>query len=205
MKKAKKIPISIQNIEQWQTSRRHFVKGLLFTGIITQIPFLSACISKDKEDILPFGQLNDKQNKILFEVQNILFPNDGNGPSAKDIKALEYLQWVILDSRMDPSEVEYLLNGIRWLEESSGEIYSNPFLKLSDENMSYLIAKVSKENWGESWLSVVLTLIFEALLSDPQYGGNTDSMGWKWLNHNPGNPRPTEELLYDKIFEAINN
>jgi len=203
MPNSKNIPATLQNIEQWQMSRRHFVKGLLIAGAITQIPFLSACLNESKEAVLPFGQLNSTQKDILKEVQNILFPNDGNGPSAKDVNALEYLQWVISDSRMDPSEVEYLLNGIKWIEEISDEIYSNSFLELSQNEKENLIAKVSKQNWGESWLSVVLTLIFEALLSDPQYGGNINSTGWEWLNHNPGNPRPTEELLYDNIFEAI--
>ena len=184
-------------------SRRHFVKGLFIAGVITQIPFLSACLNEEDKEELPFDQLNDKQKDILKEVQNILFPNDGNGPSAEDVNVLNYLQWVISDSRMDPSEVEYLLNGIAWLEESSEETYSNPFLELSQNDKESLIAKVSKENWGESWLSVILTLIFEALLSDPKYGGNTDSMGWKWLSHNPGNPRPNQELLYDNIFEHI--
>lgn len=201
--KTKKIPTTLQNIEQWQMSRRHFVKGLLIAGTITQIPFLSACLNEDsKSEVLPFGELNSTQKDILKEVQNILFPNEGNGPSAKDVNALNYLQWVISDSRMDPSEVEYLLNGIKWIEETSNEIYSSSFLQLSKKEKENLIAKTSKESWGESWLSVVLTLIFEALLSDPQYGGNTNSIGWKWLHHNPGNPRPTEELLYDNIFET---
>ena len=202
----KKVPVSIQNIEKWQMSRRHFVKGLLIAGTITQIPFLSACLNKDKEEErLALGVLNNKQKDILKEIQAILFPNDGNGPSASDVRALDYLQWVISDSRMDPSEVEYLINGIAWVEESSKENLSQSFLKLSQSNKEKLVAKVSRESWGESWLSVVLTLIFEALLSDPQYGGNTDSIGWKWLNHYPGNPRPTKDLLYDKVFETINS
>ena len=202
--KYKIIPTSLQNIEQWQMSRRHFVKGLFIAGVITQIPFLSACLNEnEREENAAFGQLNSQQKDILKEIQDILFPNDGNGPSSEDINALNYLQWVISDERMDPDEVEYLLNGIKWIEETSDEIYSIPFLKLSKNEKENLIEKVSKENWGESWLSVVLTLIFEALLSDPQYGGNTNSTGWEWLHHNPGNPRPTEELLYDNIFKTI--
>jgi hypothetical protein len=202
----KEIPISLQNIEKWQMSRRHFVKGLLIAGVVTQIPFLSACLNEDKkEQRLPFGILNSNQRTCLKEVQSILFPSDGNGPSASDINALDYLQWVISDSRMDPSEVKYLINGVAWLEESSEENFSQSFLNLSQSNKEKLVAKISKESWGESWLSVILTLIFEALLSDPQYQGNTNSVGWKWLNHNPGNPRPTKDLLYDKVFETINS
>lgn len=202
--KNKQIPSSLENIEKWQISRRSFVKGLLIAGAITQIPFLSTCVNSSTNDKeLPFGQLNARQKSVLNEVQIILFPNDGNGPSAADINALEYLQWVISDSKMDPTEVEYIINGIKWIEESSDETFSDGFLELSIEEKENLISIVSKENWGENWLSVILTFIFEALLSDPLYGSNKESVGWKWLNHNPGYPRPTEDLLYDNIFNNI--
>lgn len=204
---AKSIPATLENIEQWHLSRRQFVKGLLIAGALTQIPLLSACTNsenhKNKNKKLPFGTLNQNQQSTLKEIQDILFPNDGNGPSASDINALSYLQWVILDPRMDPSEVEYIINGIQWIEETANENYSKPFLDLSQPQKEQLIEDISIENWGESWLSVILTLIFEALLSDPQYGGNPDSIGWKWLEHYPGYPRPSKDLLYDTIFEQI--
>ena len=40
--------------------------------------------------------------------------------------------------------------------------------------------------WGRAWLSLLLYYIFEALLSDPVYGGNPDGIGWQWLEHQPG-------------------
>ena len=51
-------------------------------------------------------------------------------------------------------------------------------------------------SWGRSWISVMLLHIFEALLSDPIYSGNSDEKGWKWLNYSPGNPRPFEGKAY---------
>ncbi len=202
--KQKEAPATIENIERWQMSRRQFVKSMLVASVISQIPILSACANEPKEtNGLAFGQLNKHQKAIMKEVQIILFPDDGNGPSATDINASKYLQWVISDTSMDPEEVEYILNGISWIEETVEEDYSQKFLELSIEEKETLIVNVSKTNWGKSWLSVILTLIFEALLSDPQYGGNTDTAGWKWLNHYPGYPRPTEDLLYDKIFNTI--
>jgi len=202
--KNKQIPATLKNIEKWQISRRGFVKKLLIAGTITQIPFLFSCVDNSfNEEKLPFGQLNAKQKNILKEIQLILFPNDGNGPSANDINALNYIQWVISDSRMDSTEVDYIINGIKWIEETSEETFSDDFLELSEKKKKKLIVIVSKEGWGENWLSVVLTFIFEALLSDSQYGGNTKSVGWKWLNHNPGYPRPTEDLLYNNIFKNI--
>ncbi len=202
-------PPSINNIDQWQLTRKNFVKGILLAGIFTQIPFLSAC-KQEKIDtnIVSSGnknKLNETQLSILRDIQLILFPNDGNGPSASDINADKYLQWVISDKRMDTSEVEYIVNGLTWVNETAAEEYKEIFTNLSDKEKVSLVRKISKLSWGESWLSVILTLIFEALLCDPQYIGNPNSVGWKWLNYYPGNPRPTQELLYDEVFETIRN
>ena len=37
----------------------------------------------------------------------------------------------------------------------------------------------------------VLSYILEALATDPIYGGNTNEIGWDWLEHQPGMPRPS--------------
>jgi len=202
-------PVSINNIEQWQLSRKNFVKGLLLAGVITQIPFLSACENKKIDTKITSNnntrKLNNTQLSILKDIQLILLPNDKNGPSATDINADKYLQWVISDQRMDSDEVEYIVNGLTWVNETAVEEYKQIFIKLSLSEKKELVAKISKLNWGESWLSIILTLIFEALLCDPQYIGNPNSIGWKWLNYYAGNPRPTQELLYDKILETIKN
>jgi len=50
----------------------------------------------------------------------------------------------------------------------------------------------------------MLTLIFEALLLDPIYGVNTNNIGWNWLNHDPGVPRPNKENMYPTIYTTIN-
>ena len=49
------------------------------------------------------------------------------------------------------------------------------------------------------WLSTLITYTLEALLSDPLYGGNTNGIGWKWLGHDPGNPRPSADKIYGRL------
>jgi gluconate 2-dehydrogenase gamma chain len=144
--------------------------------------------------------LSLQQKEMVASIQGILFPDDGNGPGAADIHALEYLQWVLSDKEKDPEEVEYLINGIGWVDETAVEDTGRSYLDLNEGERETLIEKISKEDWGESWLSVILTFIFEALLCDPQYGGNPDEAGWKWLSHDPGQPRPTPPLLYPNIL-----
>ena len=39
----------------------------------------------------------------------------------------------------------------------------------------------------------------EALLTDPAYGGNPDGIGWRWLGHTPGYPRPSAATIYPRL------
>ncbi len=111
---------------------------------------------------------------------------------------------MLWDERMDPEEKEYIIDGIGWVDETAEEKYSKSYVQLSQSEQEKLVADISNESWGSSWLSVILTFIFEALLSDPQYGSNPDRIGWVWLQHNPGYPRPTQLLLYPEILKNNN-
>lgn len=206
IKTVKRAPASLKDRHKWRMSRKDFLKGMLFSFAVTQVPFLSACSHKNTGKLKPFAnRLDHDQLEIVKIVQNILFPNDGNGPGALDIHAHNYLQWVMSDPRMEREEVEYIINGTGWVDETAQEDYSKDFISLSREDQEQLINKISKQSWGEDWLSFLLTYIFEALLSDPLYGGNPEETGWKWLKVYPGYPRPDKTLLYDKIFETVNS
>ena len=194
------VPKSMQNIKAWQLTRKQFIASMVSASIVSQLPFKKsfASVVQENEGFLSVGQ-----KEIVQSVQEILFPADENGPGASEINAYEYLVWVMTDPLKDPAEVKYFKNGIGWIEESANEIFSKKYIELNEEEKQELISTVSKENWGESWLSVLLTFIFEALLSDPLYGGNPESIGWQWLDYKNGLPRPTPELLYPEIFKTI--
>jgi gluconate 2-dehydrogenase gamma chain len=40
----------------------------------------------------------------------------------------------------------------------------------------------------------------EALLTDPAYGGNPGGIGWRWLQHVPGYPRPPMDKIYPELL-----
>ena len=73
------------------------------------------------------------------------------------------------------------------------------FISAQDET----VKKFMTLDHGSDWTSIVLTLVFESLALDPIYGGNPDGIGWKWLNHTPGWPGPTEELRYENILKIV--
>ncbi|RMH62158.1 MAG: gluconate 2-dehydrogenase subunit 3 family protein, partial [Calditrichaeota bacterium] len=138
-------------------------------------------------------KLTASQRQRLENVQDILFPSEPDAPGARDINAAEYLQAVLLDPRMDPEEMDFIINGLNWLEEEALERWEKSYNNMLPLEKEMLIEHVSGLDWGSSWLSTLLLFIFEALLSDPLYGGNPDGIGWKWLGYTPGQPRPKKK------------
>ena len=199
--KFKTIPQSLKNPFKWSLQRRGFLKLLLGGAVAAQLPWWVACQAD------PHGEedfhLNEMQKEMMEEVQSFLFPADGNGPGASDLNAVGYLQWVLLDKGMDPNEKKYLLNGISWVDETAVEETGHSLLKLDANKKFEILEAITREDWGEYWFSINLTIIFEALLSDPVYGSNEEGRGWKWLEHNPGQPRPSEEMKYGHFLEYI--
>jgi len=195
----KPVPNHFQNIENWETNRRTFLRGALLAGAMTQIATFTSCSAELKESN---DLLTAEQSTILDDILNIFFPDDGNGPSAEDINAFGYIMWVLHDSLNRESEDnEYIIEGLGWADDTAQELYFTPFVGLDQEQKEALVGKFTELDWGKSWSSMMITLICEALLLDPLYGGNTNEVGWKWLNHTPGFPRPTEEIRYERIME----
>ncbi len=199
IKEYKTIPRHMKDQISWDISRRRFIKSIMAAGVFSQVSFLESCIAKQGDE----EYLSTKQFVILTEVQNILFPKDDNGPGALDFNAQYYILWVLSDKRLDPEENQYIVNGIDWVEETALETHNKSFIELDKKEQVTLINKISETNWGESWLSVQLTFIFEAMISDPIYGFNKSAIGWQWLEHEAGYPRPTKALSYAQVFETV--
>ena len=187
--------------KEWLISRKQFVKTIVLSGVALQLPWLNSC--SNDEEIGETKPLSKDQYKTVRSVQDILFPADGNGPSARDIHATDYLIWVLNDKRVDPEENAYIIEKLNDFIAKCKSVHGNDFFDLYQSTQEEFIATISSESWGEKWLSRLLTLIFEALLLDPSYGGNVDEVGWNWLSHDPGQPRPTKEIMYPEILDRL--
>ncbi|WP_258405086.1 gluconate 2-dehydrogenase subunit 3 family protein [Shewanella psychrotolerans] len=140
----------------------------------------------------------DVINRAIIEsVQLHLFPDDGDGPSAKDLNAYSYLLWAMEDpdNRADDDR-QFVLQGAAWLEDLADTELKRSFLVLSWDEQEAMLARIAKSRAGENWLSLLLYYLIEALTLDPVYGGNPDQMGWRWLEHQPGFPRPVPGKTY---------
>lgn len=205
--KQKKKPGPLKHLKPLMLSRKLFLRLLTAFGVVAQFPLL-ALKNSDAQGLIkpltkPEDLLSSRQINILGSVQEILFPSDGNGPGAGEMNAHLYLQWVLSDPLLEAEDKQYILNGIEWVNETALENHALDYLELSPDQQKELVREIMAEDWGESWLSTILTYILEALLADPLYGGNPDESGWKWLAHHPGYPRPTKQTLYANIYNTI--
>ncbi len=178
-------------------NRRNFIKALGATAFLLQFPFWQACQNTNNLD----KTSPSLQQAILSGVLNILFPTFDKTPDIRQINAVYHINRYLTDPLIDPDEQQFIINGTKWLNESAHENFKTDFLQLSAKKQQKLIQIISHESWGESWLSKLLTLTFEALLLDPVYDININECGWKWLQHLPGRPRPDQPNIYPDILD----
>jgi gluconate 2-dehydrogenase gamma chain len=133
---------------------------------------------------------------LLAAVQEHLFPSEIDAPGAREIRALAYLQGVLGDPRGDREEQRFILKGADWLEDLSRQRHKTTFVELDPIRREQVLREVASTPKGENWVSTLLLYLCEALLADPVYGGNPDGIGWAWLAHQPGFPRPTPAKRY---------
>ncbi len=132
---------------------------------------------------------------VLAAVQDHLFPSELDAPGAREIRALGYLQGVLADPAGDREEQRFILKGTDWLEDLCRQRHRASFSDLDALRREQVLREVAGTGKGENWLATLLLYICEALLADPAYGGNPGGIGWAWLRHQPGYPRPTPDKL----------
>ncbi|PKO83354.1 MAG: hypothetical protein CVU17_08205 [Betaproteobacteria bacterium HGW-Betaproteobacteria-11] len=130
---------------------------------------------------------------VIAAVQDMLFPAEADAPGAQEIHALAYLRGVLAEPRHDREEGRLVLKGAGWLDDLSRQRQRAGFLALAEDRREQLLHEIAASEQGEHWLATLLFYLCEALLTDPVYGGNPNGIGWAWLGHTPGFPRPTTD------------
>lgn len=198
----KEMPAALVLSGQQRTSRRQFLRQSIFVaGSLSLAPIVLA--EKNTKQLNLKASANWPQPWLtLSYVQNQLFPRSGKintdtySPGASDINATAYLKLMLNVPGADKTERNFIIKGVSWLDGIANSMFGKPFIKLNNDKREKVLQKISKSRSGESWLSTLLSYIFEALLTDPVYGGNTRQAGWKWLQHQAGFPRPPENKKY---------
>ena len=210
-KHQKKPPIT--NFEpHWTTgiNRRDFIKSSLAVSLLATI---AGCkpTSPESQKTLPKAKLvsnidtvkidtltfNQQQQLDLDAIFMRLFPDDGDGPSANDLNVTTYLQWAMTDPKnIDDGDPEFISKGIGWLNQLSHDNLGKQFRATTHKQQDELIAQTINSDAGRNWVSILLYYVVEALTLDPFYGGNTNQVGWKWLQHQGGFPQPIAGKTY---------
>ncbi|RCU50882.1 gluconate 2-dehydrogenase subunit 3 family protein [Corallincola holothuriorum] len=187
-------------------SRRAFLQhsgaALLLAGLLASKP--GQVLAADAESAAPADsdKLSKQELAVLDAVQMQLFPDDGDGPSARDLHALDYLQWALDDPpNAEEGDKAFVKQGIGWLEDLAKSSHGQSFSALNREQQDTLLRQVSQSQAGENWLSLLLYYVMEALTLDPVYGGNPNGVGWQWLQHQPGYPRPDKDHTYHRYMQ----
>lgn len=190
------LPESILQNQQKLCDRRLFFSQI--TSIATTAALLPVIVHAGV-DRVNSSFLQQQPWKTFAVVQEHLFPAGKNSPGAKDINATLYLKNTLDTPDMEKEDREFILNGVKWLDAMSNEMKGKPFINLQAEGREIVLRHIEKSSAGENWLATIILYITEALLADPVYGGNPGGIGWKWLQHQPGFPRPPEDKMYYKL------
>ena len=199
-----KLEEDIQEDYEWELSRKEFIRSLFVIGVAVNIPFLTSCGTEEDPVVFDSNPLSAEQLKVLQAVQLVLFPKEGDGPSALQINADKWIVYVLNDPRDSQREKDFIVDHLEGLNQFSKETHDIAYDLLSLDQQEDLLELFFQDKNQKRWGSRMLTLIFEALLLDPLYGVNPDSIGWNWLNHNPGMPRPNKQNMYPTVYATIN-
>lgn len=177
--------------------RRSFLAGLTTLLAAANLPLVqsvaAATAAGGKHD------LSTEPWLTFAAVQNHLFPATADAPGARDINATAYLKRVLSESHTDPDNKVFIRNGAGWLNDIAMDNHGRTFIELNGTRRETVLRLIAGSPAGERWLSLILLYIFEALMSDPVYGGNPDGIGWKWLEHQPGFPLPPANKTYSRL------
>jgi len=157
------------------------------TTVFSAIQTVQAAVTQKPPTI---AGLTLAQWDVIALIQEHLLPSESNSPGAKDINALSYFQSVLTAPRHESADRTFLLQGLKEIEARAHKNWQHHFFTLDHNQRESLLRDYEKTRDGRTWLRVLLNYLMEALLTDPVYSGNPNGIGWQWLQHTPGFPRP---------------
>jgi len=190
-------------------TRRDFLKDTSLSALAAGMALPAATAAPGGDQTLPRtpGQpqrqtLTEAQWDTIAAVQEHLLPSEPDAPGAREVHATAYLDRTLADPKFDPDIKGFILEGIGWLQEIAKAQDGMLFHRIRPARREELLRQIAATPAGERWLSNLVTYCLEALLADPLYGGNPGGIGWQWLGHDPGRPRPTADKIYGRLGKA---
>jgi gluconate 2-dehydrogenase gamma chain len=184
-------------------SRRRFLTGVSKAAILSWAAW-PRCATPPPETVASYlrqsisVKITAEQFQTIVAAQNRLMPSEPHAPGAREGGAACYLRRLLHSGGCDPGEPERIHRGTLRLDAlsraKSGRVFHRNPGVVQDE----LLREYQSLPQGESWMALILRYTLEALLGDPEHGGNSGEVGWKWLEHHAGWPRPPAALFTEK-------
>ena len=171
--------------KEWYNSHMKRRNFLQFTTVLASSKLLNA------QDILSFENEFLEVSDVIESVQEHMFPKGNLMPSAKEMNTVQFLFETMAHKSFNVKVRRFILEGARWFN----ELEKGEFLYMTHRDKEYALRRFEKRAYGKSWLSYIMTLTLEAMLSDPIYGSNINEVAWLSLGVSGGYPRPKEKYL----------
>ena len=189
--------VLVDNRHRGQIRRRDFMRHMTVLLVGTGLPPLLADPISGEESLV-----SEVFWPTIAAVQEHTWPTRNGTPTLAEFNATEYLAAALLDPRIEAGERQYIHDGVAPLEDFTRAQFGRSFFELKVAEREAVLRKIETSPIGRYWLSLIIYYLFEALLADPVYGGNTNRIGWRWLEHLEGFPRPPSAYPYPKSVRA---
>ena len=176
--------------------RAFLLRGALFTGGLGLAVLPAAWLAGCNRTAPAAADLPDAVWRTLAAVQSHLFPSEPGAPGAAEIDALGYVKSMLAVPGVDPAERSAIIVGAQTVEQQAQAHAGKAFGELAEAQREAVLRGFEASDAGRRWLAGMMNYLIEALLADPVYGGNPDGIGWRWLDHFPGFPRPPADKRY---------
>ncbi len=174
-------------------NRRKFLQRTGRSVLAASIPMLPgaaswAAVLPDLPDNA--AGLARRQWETLAALQDHLLPSEPEAPGASEVHATAYLYYTLTAPGAKPVDQAFIRDGLERLDKVIQELGTQAFTALDEAGREATLRRLEQDKDGQHWIAEVLNFLLESLLADPLYGGNPGTIGWRWLAHTPGFPRP---------------
>ncbi len=183
--------------------RSSFLKTMFAGAVALQLPFVFSCNTADISNIELIisdrrYSINNTDLKIIIDV---LIPDSDIGPGAVSFKADTYFYWLLADTKVDLSRRRNLAASISRINKFAVDKYNASLQNLSQKDLQEVIKVISQTSWGETDLSLLMTVCFEAMFANSVYDCNPENKAWQWLGYMGGIPFPSVNNKYPEIMK----
>ena len=119
-----------------------------------------------------------------------MFPSTPGEPDVAEIGVIPYVDRALTDAYADKADI--YRQGLTALDRVAEQQYKTRFADCTPAQQDALISGLERGSLPDMDASVqkrffdlLLAHLQEGLFADPEYGGNRNKLGWKWLGH-PG-------------------